>query len=160
MEVYEKVNCIINDKRLSKRAFSNLVRGLEPKLRITGEIPSENTIYSYLTGRITIPIELIPYIAEALDITEQELFDNSSKAKKRYFQYLLNSSSKEELEYFLYCINSQIKTTMDVNGNTTVDNKIDEKIEKFIKLLSCAPADFLDKATERLKEYEKLDRDI
>ncbi len=162
MEVYEKVNCIIKEKRLTKRAFSTLVRDLEPKLRITGEIPSENTIYSYLTGRITIPIELIPFIAEALDVTEQELFDNSSKTRKRCFKHFLQNASKEELEYFSHFINSQIKNSVGVSYDKAIMDiqTTDEKITKFVELLPFAPIDFMDKVIGRLKEYEKLDRKI
>lgn len=162
MEVYEKVNCIIKEKRLTKRAFSTLVRDLEPKLRITGEIPSENTIYSYLTGRITIPIELIPFIAEALDITEQELFDTTSKTRKRCFKNFLQNASKEELEYFSHFINSQIKNNVGVSYDKAIMDiqTTDEKITKFVELLPFAPIDFMDKVLEKLKEYERLGREL
>ena len=86
------------------------MRDLEPKLKITGEAPSENTIYSYLAGRISILIELIPYIAEALDITEQELFDSTSKTRKRCFKYFLQNVPKDELEYFSGFITLKFKT--------------------------------------------------
>lgn len=159
MEVYEKVNLIIKEQKLTKRAFSNRLKSLEPKLRITGEIPSENTIYSYLTGRITIPIELISYIAEALDITEQELFDTSSKTRKRCFKYFLQNASKDELEYFNNFINSQIDNNININyGKVIMNSKTtNEKIEKFAELLKYAPNDFIDKVLTRLEEYEKLD---
>jgi len=159
MEVYEKVNLIIKEQKLTKRAFSNRLKSLEPKLRITGEIPSENTIYSYLTGRITIPIELISYIAEALDITEQELFDTSSKTRKRCFKYFLQNASKDELEYFNNFINSQIHNNINVNyGKVIMNSKTtNEKIQKFTTLLKYAPNDFMDKVLGRLEEYEKLD---
>lgn len=88
MEVYERLNQILREQKLTKRDFSNRLRSLEPKLKTTGEIPSENTIYSYLSGRITIPIELIPYIAEVLNIIEQELFDTAINYKK-YTKFLI-----------------------------------------------------------------------
>jgi len=159
MEVYEKINTIIKKQKLTKRAFSNVLRNLEPKLRIIGEIPSENTIYSYLTGRITIPIELIPFIAEALDVTEQELFDTTSKTRKRCFKYFLQNAPKDELEYFSNFINSQIHNNINVNyGKVIMHSKFtDEKIEEFSKLLKYAPIDFIDKVLSKLKEYEKID---
>ena len=159
MEVYEKINLLIKQKKITKRTFSNTLRNLKPKLRTTGEIPSENTIYSYITGRIAIPIELIPYIAEALNITEQELFDTSSKTRKKCFKYFLQSSSKDELEYFNHFINSQIHNNININYGKVIMNTptSNEKIEKFTQLLKYAPADFIDKVLERLEEYKKLE---
>lgn len=159
MEVFEKVNSIIKAKGLTKRAFSNLIQGLEPKLRITGEIPSENTIYTYLSGRVTIPIELIPYIAEALDITEQELFDTSSKTRKRCFKYFLQNASKEELEYFRYFIETQMKNNLGLSYDTMIMNThtTDEKITRFVEL-PFAPSGFIDKVLAKLSEYEQLEK--
>jgi len=156
LEVFEKVNSIIKTKGFTKRAFSNLIQGLEPKLKITGEIPSENTIYSYLSGRITIPIELIPYIAEALDVTEQELFDTSSKSRKRCFKYFLKNASKEELEHFKYFIDNQMKSKNSIFNTYLTD----EKIDKFVELLPFAPNNFIDKVLSKLKEYENLDNGV
>jgi hypothetical protein len=68
MEVYEIVNLHLRDNKITKKEFAQKLRNLEPKLRNTGEIPSEKSIYAYLTGRIGIKIELIPYIAEVLQI--------------------------------------------------------------------------------------------
>ena len=74
MQVYEKINYIINEKNMLKKEFVDKLICLEPKLRLSGEIPSIQTIYRYLSGKRELKIELIPYIAEVLGITEQELF--------------------------------------------------------------------------------------
>ncbi len=74
MEVYEKINFILNEKNIAKKDFVNRLILLEPRLKKSGEIPSVQTIYRYLNNQREIKIELIPYIAEALNITEQELF--------------------------------------------------------------------------------------
>jgi len=134
------------------------LRDLEPKLKITGEAPSENTIYSYLAGRISIPIELIPFIAEALDITEQELFDSTSKTRKRCFKYFLQNAPKDELEYFNGFINSQIQNNVNLNFGQIImsSQTTNEKLEKFSELLKYAPNDFIDKVISKLEEYEKL----
>jgi len=159
MEVYENINNIIKQQNLTKRAFSNILRSLEPKLRITGEVPSENTIYSYLTGRITIPIELLSYIAEALDVTEQELFNTSAKTRKRCFKYFLEDASRDELEYFHSFINSQIQNNVNVNYAKIIMNTkmTDEKMQYFTELLEYAPSSFMDKVLTKLEEYRKLD---
>ncbi|MDR0665855.1 MAG: helix-turn-helix domain-containing protein [Campylobacteraceae bacterium] len=74
MEVWEKINYILNEKDISKKEFADKLVALEPKIKLTGETPSFHTILGYLYGKRKIKIELIPYIAEALDVEEQELF--------------------------------------------------------------------------------------
>ena len=74
MEVIDKINYLIKEKDLQKKDFTQKLQELEPKLKSTGEIPSEQTIYGYLNGKRELKIELIPYIAEVLEVDEQELF--------------------------------------------------------------------------------------
>jgi transcriptional regulator with XRE-family HTH domain len=75
LEVFEKINYLINEKNMTKKEFADKFLSLNPKLRTTGEAPSYSSIYGYLSGRREIKIELIPYIAEALNVKEQELFN-------------------------------------------------------------------------------------
>ena len=75
MELFEKVNYLITEKGMSKKEFANKFLSLNPRLRTTGEAPSLSSIYNYLTGKREIKVELIPYIAEALEVKEQELFE-------------------------------------------------------------------------------------
>lgn len=74
MEVYEKINYLINEKNMTKKEFVDKLINLEPKLRLSGETPSVQTIYRYLSGKRELKVELIPYIADVLGVTEQELF--------------------------------------------------------------------------------------
>ena len=74
MEVIEKINYLIQESKITKREFVNKLLSLEPKLKTTGEIPSEQTIYRYLNAQRELKVELIPYIAEVLEVEEQELF--------------------------------------------------------------------------------------
>jgi transcriptional regulator with XRE-family HTH domain len=90
MEVYEKINDIIKKKNMTKREFANILRNLEPRLRSTDQAPLETTIYKYLNGQVSIPIEIISFIAEALDISEQELFDDSLKVKIKFLKSVSN----------------------------------------------------------------------
>jgi transcriptional regulator with XRE-family HTH domain len=85
MEVYERINQLIKNQNLTKREFANKLISLEPKLNSTGETPTEKTIYKYLNGTVSIRIELIPYIAEALRVTEQDLFTHNTKSRKKFF---------------------------------------------------------------------------
>ncbi|MDD5401361.1 MAG: helix-turn-helix transcriptional regulator [Sulfurimonas sp.] len=66
-----------------------MLQAIELKLKSTGEIPSEQTIYGYLNGKRELKAELIPYIAEVLEVDEQELFrfdiEYASEYNIRYF---------------------------------------------------------------------------
>jgi transcriptional regulator with XRE-family HTH domain len=74
VEVYEKINYLITEKKMTKQDFIKKLIAIEPKLKRTGEVPSPSTINGYLYGQREIKIELIPYIAEVLGVSEQELF--------------------------------------------------------------------------------------
>jgi len=74
VEVYEKINYLITEKKITKQDFIKKLIELEPRLKRTGEVPSPSTINGYLYGKREIKIELIPYIAEVLGVSEQELF--------------------------------------------------------------------------------------
>ncbi|NOQ29561.1 MAG: XRE family transcriptional regulator [Helicobacteraceae bacterium] len=79
MELYERINTILKLKKLNKKEFALKLIDLSPKLKRTGETPTLTTIYSYLNGNREVQVELISYIAEVLDISEQELFEHSSE---------------------------------------------------------------------------------
>jgi len=74
MEVWEKINYLLDEKSITKQEFANRLITLAPRLKRTGETPSIQTILGYLYGKRELKIELIPYIAEVLEVTEQELF--------------------------------------------------------------------------------------
>jgi len=48
MEVFEVINNILSDKKMTKREFAQKLIALAPRSNRTGEIISENIIYSYL----------------------------------------------------------------------------------------------------------------
>ena len=130
----------------SNLQWSHRLRSLEPKLKTTGEIPSENTIYSYLSGRITIPIELIPYIAEVLNIIEQELFDTAINYKK-YTKFLIKNIKKSDFEYVQNLINNQINNNLPQFDEQANLNENFKQIEELIKY---APNSFIKKVIDRL----------
>lgn len=147
MELYEKINLYLKDKKLSKKEFAKQLLALEPKLKNTGEIPSENTIYAYLNGRINIKIELISYIAEVLNIPEQLLFDDSNRARKLYLKHILDTISTEETEF----IKSKLCNNQSISQKFSKD-----KFYKIQDLLIYAPDMFLDELESTLKEYKDL----
>jgi len=101
MEVVDKINYLIKEKHLQKKDFTKLLQALEPKLKSTGEVPSEQTIYGYLNGKRELKIELIPFIAEVLEVEEQELFrfdiEYASEYNLRY-----SKEAREILELLQY----------------------------------------------------------
>jgi transcriptional regulator with XRE-family HTH domain len=74
VNIIEKINFLLEEKGISKKEFVEKLQKLEPKLKGTGDIPSEQTIYRYLNESRELKVELIPYIAEVLEVTEQDLF--------------------------------------------------------------------------------------
>ena len=101
MTVSENINLYLKSKKISKKEFANKLLELEPRLINTGEIPSISTIYAYLNGRIGIKIELIPYIAEVLNIPEQFLFDDSSRARMGILKEICKELKSEEKDFLL-----------------------------------------------------------
>lgn len=97
MEVWEKINYLITEKNIEKKDFVDKLLSLEPRLKLTGEIPSVQTIYRYLNNKREIKVELIPYIAETLNITEQELFSNEIEYSNAY-NYKQSKEAREILD--------------------------------------------------------------
>lgn len=150
MEVYEKINLLLRENNLSKKDFATKLRNLEPKLKSTYEIPSEKSIYAYLNGRIGIKIELIPYIAEVLNIPEQFLFDDSDRARMGVLKNLCKNLKSEEREYLLKKLGLE-----DDKKDTTLH--IPKDIFHAINdLLIYAPEPFLRTILSALKDYKSL----
>lgn len=147
MEVYEKINLLLQEKKLSKKEFTEKLRSLEPKLNSTTEIPSEKSVYAYLSGRIGIKIELIPYIAEVLEIPEQLLFDDSTRTRKIYLKHILKDISSEEKEMI------KEKICPEQNSKITISK---DRFHKINDLLIYAPEIFLENLENTLKNYKDL----
>lgn len=147
MEVFEKINLLLQEKKISKKDFVEKLRNLEPKLNSTLEIPSEKSIYAYLSGRVSIKIELIPYIAEALDVPEQVLFDDSSRARKNYLKHILKDISNEEKELIKEKICPESKAKIEIPK---------DRFHTINDLLIYAPEIFLANLENTLKEYKDL----
>ncbi|MBW6489371.1 helix-turn-helix transcriptional regulator [Sulfurimonas sp.] len=108
MEVFEKINYLISEKNMSKKEFADKFLSLNPRLRTTGEAPSYSSIYGYLSGRREIKIELIPYIAEALNIKEQELF-NFDLEYSTEFNIRYSKDVREIIELIQYAPKNMIE---------------------------------------------------
>ncbi|RBQ32378.1 hypothetical protein CRU92_01330 [Arcobacter sp. FW59] len=147
MEIFERINLLLKEKNLSKKDFAIKLRSLEPKLNNTMEIPSEKSIYAYLNGRVSIRIELIPYIAEVLEIPEQLLFDDSNRARKIFLKHILKDISNEEKEL----IKSKVCSEQASKINIPKD-----RFHQINDLLVYAPEIFLQNLENTLKNYKDL----
>jgi len=150
--IHENINRLIKQKGLTKKEFAKKLIDLQPNVNRIGETPSLSAIYAYLNGTSSIKADLIPYIAEVLGVTEQEIFDNSDTARKKCFKYFLENATKEELEYFSKFINSQINN-IHINYGKIVMNSNENELTK---LLEYAPKPLIDKLTQKLKEIKKF----
>lgn len=161
MEIYERINILIKKRNITKRKFSEILQNLQPKLKSTGEIPSEKTIYKYLNGSITIPIELISYISEALDIPEQELFDTNINTKIKLYKYISKDLGNEQLTIFNNLVsNASVIKDIKANYNKHIKSESSfhnqEEIDKFLSLLEYAPRPLIKKLILKLEEIKKL----
>ena len=114
MEVWEKINYLLEEKNITKQTFANKLIALEPKLKRTGESPSTQTILGYLYGKRELKIELIPYIAEVLEVTEQELFSFDIEYASEY-NIRYSKEIREILDLLQYApkpMIEHIKTTL------------------------------------------------
>lgn len=147
MEVYERISLLLREKKLNKKSFALKLISLNPKLKSTGEIPTIKTVYAYLAGRISIKIELIPYIAEVLEVPEQVLFDDSSRARKICLKHILQNISSEEKEL----VKSKVCSEQSSKINIPKD-----RFHKINDLLVYAPEIFLENLESTLKNYKDL----
>ncbi len=76
MLVYEKINYLIEERGMQRKEFVSRIVALEPKLVSSGETPSERTVYRYLDGSRELRVELLPYIAEILNVSIEDLFSS------------------------------------------------------------------------------------
>jgi len=108
MDIVDKINYLIKEKELQKKEFTYRLLLLEPKLKSTGNIPSAQTIYGYLNGKRELKVELIPYIAEVLNVSEQELFTSELEYATQY-NIRYSKDAREILDLLPYAPRSMIE---------------------------------------------------
>ncbi|RLA82705.1 MAG: hypothetical protein DRG78_06440 [Epsilonproteobacteria bacterium] len=134
MEVYEKINLLIKEQGITKKEFSNKLRAIEPKLKTTGEPPSEKTVYGYLSGYTSISIELIPYIAEALRVTEQELFLTTYEKRIDFYKTMVATATKDEIDMIKQRLKIKDNFENIIEPNQDIENLINPLISKLEEL--------------------------
>ncbi len=161
MEVYERISEIIKNQNLTKREFSQRLISLEPKLRTTGEIPTEKTIYKYLNGTVAIRIELISYMAQALNVTEQELFITSVKEHMNFYRKIVQNASNEELEVIRKRLLTKYKLDeVQYPSAKDIDVGKDTKKEKVLNLLAYAPEPLLNSLLIKLEDIKQYTHEL
>lgn len=126
MEVWEKINYLLEEKKMSKKEFADKLVALTPRLKRTDETPSTQTILGYLYGKREIKVELIPYIAETLEVTEQELFSFDIEYATSY-NYKKSKEVREIISLLQYAPNS---VTEHIKGQLTKYKKLHEESVK------------------------------
>ena len=125
MEVWEKINYLLEEKNMSKQDFANRLIELEPRLKRTSETPSTQTILGYLYWKRELKVELIPYIAEVLGVSEQELFNFNIEFATDY-NYKQSKEVREIINLLSYTPNSiivHIKTQLEKYKNLHIETK-------------------------------------
>lgn len=92
-------------EKITKQEFAHKLVTLQPNLKRTGESPSVQTILGYLYGKRELKVELIPYIAEVLEVNEQELFTFDLEYSCNY-NYRQSKEVREIMELLQYAPNS------------------------------------------------------
>lgn len=147
MEVYQMLNTILNMKGMSKKEFALRLIEKDVKLKNTGEVPSEKVIYAYLSGRISLRIELIPSIAEILNITEQELFDNSEMKRIKLLHHILRNPSEQEQQTASLLLQQE-------NQSESHFFPEDYQLRRIQELISFAPLRSVEKIISILERYK------
>ena len=166
MDIHEKINTTIKKQGLTKREFAKRLIQLEPRLKSTGNAPTEKTVYGYLNGKISINIELISYIVDVLDITEQELFDDTLKSKIKFLKYIINHTTEKEQEHICKCIDSEFlekiyqKADVRQSAEEKIKLDLDEDLKKLIPLLHFAPKIMIQQLIEKLETIRNTILDI
>jgi transcriptional regulator with XRE-family HTH domain len=109
LNVVEKINLLIADMGITRREFAKRLITLEPRIRSTGEIPSEQSIYRYLNGNRELKVELIPYIAHVLGVSESELF-NFDIEETFGFETALSKEARDIMKLLPYAPASVIRS--------------------------------------------------
>ncbi|RLA75714.1 MAG: hypothetical protein DRG11_00505 [Epsilonproteobacteria bacterium] len=136
-------------------------------------MPTINSIYAYLNGRIGIDVELLPYIARVLDIPEQLLFADTPSARLAYIRHLAQTMTDEERQLMskiaepppevfgivdmgdAYHNAMRIAKIFDKKPDNT-HGDTDSKIQRIHGLLPHAPDKYLTHIETQLLDYKQL----
>lgn len=148
MELYESITARLKEAKMSKRKFARELIEREIRSKRTGEVLSEKIVYSYLDGKTTIRADIIPHIAEILEITEQELFDDTEPKRLKQLHHILKNPSENEKKTAALLLK-------EVDGES-YGFPTDYQLVALAELLPYAPTVAVEKITQILARYKKL----
>lgn len=138
--VIDNINKLIKQKKWNKKIFAEKLINLSPVLKSTGETPSVKSIYAFLSGSRGFEIEMYPYIAKALNVSEQDLFNPEAKEqivkdelKNNPHKYALKEKDLDQIDAIYYediyaCMGSNEIVNDESNSSImTFDRKFLEK---------------------------------
>lgn len=136
MKIVDRINEILQEKNISKKELIDKIIALDYKASKTGETPTESSIYAYLNGNIELKADLLPYIAEALNICEQELFDTDYiKILQKIYADKENINKYAEIidliEYLSPKTLEVLKSLLEKNKTNTL--KLNAMLEEFME---------------------------
>lgn len=150
LNISETINEIIKQKGITKKFVAERVISLKPILKSTGETPSLTTIYGYLNGSREIKAELLPYIAEVLDITIGELFEEDEKVRFKILQKILKAPNEKEVKLL-----KQHFKTEETLYKQKIQNDSNNKLYNYIaQLLPYSSEKFLYKLIDVLESFK------
>jgi len=156
MEIYEQINNIIKAKNISKKKFIERLLALDTRLKSTGENPLKSSIYAYLNNQRELKIELISYIAEALDVSEQELFCDNEAARLKYLRHIMQNPSEKEIIIARQIIQKNQDNTSSDNIFKQNDEEYNIFLEKLSKLLDFGSKPLIENFISKLEAMKKI----
>ncbi len=136
MKVVDRINEILQEKKLSKKELANRLINLEMKTNKTGEIPSISTIYAYLNGKIELKADMLPMLAEALDIHEQEFFTDKKRLLKIFTKIYNKGKNSNEYEKIIDLLEYVSPKTLFILEDLLIQNK--KKTQELNELIRLA----------------------
>jgi hypothetical protein len=138
MKVAQRINEILKEKNISKRELAKRLINLDMKASRTGEIPTESSIYGYLNGNIEIKADMLPFIADALGVFEQEFFcddknQNDKILKRLYSDNELSCKYKDIIELLEYLSPKSLEI---LKGSLNQNRQNVEKLNLILKQIT------------------------
>ena len=143
MELYENINLILKENKLSKKDFAIKLQEILEKENYN-KIPSDKSIYTYLSGKVPLKLELLPYIAQVLNTPIEFLFDNSGNSRIEILKYICNDLREDEKVYINHKLNLP-----KLNSSKEIYSSINE-------LFQYAPEQFIINVEDSLQQFKRL----
>lgn len=95
----KKISRLLKERNITSKELSSMLDNLGIKL-------GEESIRKYRSGSVNIPSSTVTAIAEILNVTEQELYDNFEEQKEKIVKDELKNNPTKYSNYFLKTIDN------------------------------------------------------